>query len=214
MSKIRSLLELQEEMASDFAWRRKELHQLKSVVIANPLPPKRDMCIRSAVALLYAHWEGFVKKIGTSYVKFVASQRLRHDSLAPNFLAMAAGTTISNAAGCTKFQVRMAVVNFFREMANTRSNLPWRSGVNTKANLNSEVLRDIVTSLGLDYSKYQTKEKLIDEKLLSNRNKIAHGQYLSLAHAEYLALHDDVMDLMQAFYDDIESAANQGQYLR
>ena len=90
--------------------------------------------------------------------------------------------------------------------------MPASAGVNTKANLKSEVLQEIMMSLGLDYSRLSTKEKLIDEKLLANRNRIAHGQYLNVAYAEYLELHVEVLGMMQEIFDQIDERASRGAY--
>ena len=81
-----------------------------------------------------------------------------------------------------------------------------------KSNLNSEVLREIVASLGLNYSPFATKEKLLDEKLLANRNSIAHGRHEVMAAKEYLSLHEDVFGLMQDFYNQVENAVLRKQY--
>ncbi len=67
-------------------------------------------------------------------------------------------------------------------------------------------------ALGLDYSRFATKEKLIDEKLLKNRNSIAHGQYLLVSFAEYIDLHDEVLGIMQDFYNQVENSAFSGGY--
>ena len=66
--------------------------------------------------------------------------------------------------------------------------------------------------LGLDYSHYESKEKIIDEKLLANRNSIAHGDHLLVDCAEYLGIHDEILALMQLFYDQIDNAARMKMY--
>src|SRR5438105_9171667 len=88
-SGIRTREQLQEAMSEEFAWRKKELHSLKMLVHANETTRNRDMCIRAAVPLLYAHWEGIVKQLGSCYLEFVARQKLKHGELPANFLAMA-----------------------------------------------------------------------------------------------------------------------------
>jgi hypothetical protein len=212
MSKIRSLTDLQNAMSAEFAWRKKELAQLKTLVLRNEKTHHRDMSIRSAITLLYAHWEGFIKQLGGFYLEFVARQGLRNDALADNFLAVAMGTVINNATASRKVKVRLDVVDFFKSQATEKSKLNYRGGVNTRSNLNAAVLQDIVLMLGLDYSAFQTKEKLIDERLLSNRNHIAHGKQLLIDFDEYVNLHDEVVVMMQAIYDQIDNAANLGKY--
>ncbi|MDB5342495.1 MAG: hypothetical protein JWP89_872 [Schlesneria sp.] len=81
------------------------------------------------------------------------------------------------------------------------------AAINTKSNLNSVVFREIAAVLGIDYSQFATREKLIDEKLLAHRNKIAHGQYLAVEFDEYVALHGEILEMMQEFHDQIENLA-------
>lgn len=75
MTKVRTLSDLSDAMDAEFAWRKKELHTVKSAVIANEKTANRDTYIRSAVAMLYAHWEGFIKNAGTFYLEFVSQQK-------------------------------------------------------------------------------------------------------------------------------------------
>lgn len=207
MSAIRTQAELQNAMAADFAWRKKELHSLKSMVIANENTHHRNLFVRAAIPLLYAHWEGFIKSVGSNYLEYVARKQLKHDDLRSNFLAVALSRLVRDLAASSKVQHCLEVVAFFRDEASARSNIDWKAGVNTKSNLKSSVFQEIVAILGLDYSRFSTKEKLLDEKLLRNRNRIAHGQYLLIQVGEYIELHDEVLAMMQDFYNQIENSA-------
>jgi hypothetical protein len=212
MAQIRSLSDLQDAMAVEFAWRKKELHGLKTMVMANEATHGRDLCIRAAITLLYAHWEGIVKQLGDCYLEFVARRKLRYDQLRDNFLAMVLRTKMHRASSAGMMERCLDVVSFFRSQSAERSNIKWKSGTETKSNLNAAVFREIVLSLGLDYSRFATKEKLLDEKLLGHRNRIAHGQYLLIGFQEYLDLHDEVIGMMQELYNQIDNAAFTGAY--
>lgn len=211
MSQIRSASDLQQEMIGEFAWRKKELHSIKTMV-ASYEGTEQDMRIRAAIALLYAHWEGFIKKTGGLYLEFVSRQQLSHDQLSPSFLALAA-TRVSDAASSHgKVRQFLEIARFFKTGFRSRSNLPWRTTIKTKSNLNSEVFREIIDMLGLDYSRFATKAKLIDERLVRNRNEIAHGQYLLVQSAQYLDLHDAVLAMMTDFYNQIDNSVTMGAY--
>jgi hypothetical protein len=212
MSRIRTVYDLQEVLSEDFSWRKKELHSIKSLVIANENTYKRDLFIRASIPLLYAHWEGFVKHAGQSYLEFVSRQKLNHADLGSSFLALSVGRLVRDATAGNGIEPCLKLVEFFRHHLPTRSSVIWKSIVNTKSNLNSDVLREIVTTLGLDYSQFSTKEKLLDERLLRNRNRIAHGQFGLVTYAEYLELHGEVLQMMQDFSDQIENRAITGGY--
>src|SRR5262249_14990591 len=128
MAQIRNLSNLQNALAAEFAWRKKELHGLKTLVIANETTRSRDMCIRSAVPLLYAHWEGAIKKFAGHYLEFVGRQKLRNDQLPDHFLAMAIRRLIHIAGATSRIQPCLDVIEFFRSHMASRSDIDWKSG--------------------------------------------------------------------------------------
>ena len=211
---IRTLEHLQDAMAKEFVWRRKELTRLKTMVIANQGGQDRDLFIRASIPMLYAHWEGFVKKVGSLYLEYVARKKLRNDELPDAFLAMAIGRIVRRASESSKVGTSLDVVNFFRSEMSKSSQLNWKNGVNTRSNLKASVFREIILSLGLSYVGFATKEKLIDEKLLANRNEIAHGEDCLVGHDEYIELHDQMLGIMQELYDLIENSAVTEAYRR
>lgn len=180
---------------------------MKSLVIANEETHSRDLYIRAAVTMLYAHWEGFVKQIGGLYLEFVSRRKLKNDELSSHFLAISVSALVRKASASSKLQPCLDLVDFFRSQHGSRSNVRWKLGVPTKSNLKSEVFREIVAMLGLDYTLFATKEKLLDDRLLKNRNEIAHGQYSMVSYSEYLDLHDEVIGIMQTFYNQVDNSA-------
>lgn len=63
---IRTTDEFLAKVDAQLIWRRKELTDLRVLVqgsSGNAIP--QSMLIRAGIALLYAHWEGFVKTAGT-----------------------------------------------------------------------------------------------------------------------------------------------------
>jgi hypothetical protein len=65
------------------------------------------------VALLYAHWEGFIKSASRAYLEFVSLQRLKHRELAPNFLALSAGKLFRLAGQADRHRMHVEVTKFF-----------------------------------------------------------------------------------------------------
>ena len=93
-----------------------------------------------------------------------------------------------------------------------RASIPYENIINTKSNLNFEVFTDICTILGIDDSKYQLRQKAIDEQLLTQRNKIAHGKYLTIDYEEYISIYNLVIELIRNFKDDLLNATVTEQY--
>ena len=103
------------------------------------------------------------------------------------------------------------VVRFFREDMERRSRFG-ADGVDAESNLSSRVLRNLTTMLGLDYKVFESKAVLIDKRLLGNRNRIAHGHYLSLDVEDALELAREVLALMEVFRDEVENAVVLSRY--
>lgn len=205
---IRTAENLDDCISEDFAWRKKELADIKGLILTKPLTSaKRDTFIRAGVALLYAHWEGFIKSCAQNYVEFVAMQRLTYQELTPNFVGLALKTKIDEMRRTSNADFHTEVVEFFTSHMTDRSVLPYRRAVNTKSNLSSSVFYNIMCMLGLDYSSYETKEKLLDDRLVAPRNHIAHGQYLAIDETEYIELQNHVLQMMEMFRTQITNSA-------
>lgn len=212
---LRTVENLYDRLSDEMAWRRKELTDVRALIETSSFTTsKRDALIRAGIALMYAHWEGFIKAAATAYLEFVSMQRMRYDEIAPNFIAISVKGKLNEAAGAHKAAIHNKVVEFFLNNMSDRCTIPYKTVVNTKANLSSTVLQNIIAMLGLDYAFYQTKEKLIDEKLLASRNNIAHGEFLQVTLAEYIELHDQITTMMNQFRTDIDNSANLNKFKR
>jgi hypothetical protein len=98
-----------------------------------------------------------------------------------------------------------------RDQPDERIKIP-KDNVDTESNLSSRVLRDLITSLGLDYAPFETKAVLIDERLLGNRNRIAHGEFLALEAEDTVNLANQIIALMENFRDQVENAVMLSRY--
>jgi hypothetical protein len=203
---------LQIILDDELAWRQKELAVIKSLVTARSSTEIINCHIRSGIALIYAHWEGFIKAAGDAYLTYIASQRLTYSDLTNNFVAIAAKRLLSETGLSNKVTVYAKVTEFFISGLTDRCNLPME--VETKSNLSSEVLREIAYILGLDYREYETKAKLIDETLLKNRNEVAHGKYSLIDVEQFIELHRTIIYLLDLFSNQISNAASTKAYKR
>lgn len=204
---IRTTDELIDRVGKDLIWRRKELSELKGLVQETQGQIRFRVIIRAAVALLYAHWEGFVKKSSSYYLEFVSSHRLPYGKLASNFVALTLKSKFNELAASEKISGANLLADFFCTSLNRQSNVPYKGAVDTKSNLSSKVLQDILSTLGIPQVNFSTRMNFIDSNLVNPRNHIAHGEDFDLSAAEYMELHEAVMSLLETYKNEVENAA-------
>ncbi|MEI6368179.1 MAG: MAE_28990/MAE_18760 family HEPN-like nuclease [Nostocales cyanobacterium ELA608] len=211
---IQTLEDLNKTLATDIAWRKKELSEIKTLIeLKNVSPQRHNVCIRSGICILYAHWEGFIKLAGNSYVEYIRTKRLRYGQLSSNFLALAMKEKLKQAKETNKASLYIPVCDFFLFQLDERCSLP-KNPISTASNLSSEILKEITHTLGIDFSLDSTKSKLIDEKLLKTRNEIAHGEdSLTIDRKQYIELQTIVVEMLEEFRNRIENAASNEDFL-
>jgi MAE_28990/MAE_18760-like HEPN len=216
--KIQTLENLNQRLTDELIWRKREIADLKALIDNRGFTAsKHNTLLRSGVTILYAHWEGYIKIASKSYLEFVARQKLTYDELAINFIAIAMKVKLNEVTEASKATVFTEATRFILTQTNQRSSIPYENVVATGSNLSSSILREITCLLGLEYTFYETHQVIIDEQLLSRRNKIAHGErleYLSLSRDEYQQLHEQILSMMEYFRNQIENHAAQQLYLR
>lgn len=212
---MKSKEELLNKIDADLIWRRRELFDLR-VTIENSTDnaSRRSALLRAGVALLYAHWEGFVKRSGTYYLEFVAHQGKKALELKANFIAIKLKAHLNEASKSSKPSATTELVNFFCSKLEDKLKIPHKGIIDTRSNLSSSVLREIIWMLGLDMSPYETKCQLIDSSLVNRRNHIAHGDSLDISISDYLELHNEVVWLLDTFRNQLENAAITDGFMR
>ena len=75
-----TLEELSQRIDDDLVWRKKEISTL-SLVIFDLQGEAQRAVLRGSLAVLYAHWEGFVKQSVFLYMNFIDGQCLSANQL-------------------------------------------------------------------------------------------------------------------------------------
>lgn len=195
------------------AWRKKELTLLRFAV-ATSVGDKQRMMLRGAVTLLYAHWEGFVKDAATGYVQFVALQGLPYAQLADNFVAIGMKRYIRAAGQSGKTSVHSELVRVFTSQLHVKPRISWRRVVDTASNLNGDVFKEIIVTIGLDFAVYALKAKPVIDRLVKLRNGVAHGRGLPIDVAEYATLHGETLGLLDVLKTELSDAAAAKRFRR
>jgi hypothetical protein len=192
--KIRSKEALIDLLDEDFAWRRKELSYLSSNI--DPRSSSYKTAMRSAIVMLYSHWEGYIKQACEYYLMYIKGLKLSYNELSYCFVAVSLKDRITSFESSNKSTIHTQVVSFLLSELNQRAIIPENNVIKTGSNLNSSILKEILTSIGIDFSDYELKSNLIDAVLLKNRNSIAHGQYIELDDVQFYDLHAEIINIM------------------
>ncbi len=211
--KIRSVDHLLEHLDHDMAWRLKELHELRSAV-QSAKGKNVDAHIRAGIAMLYAHWEGFVKGAANAYVSYLSSRGDRMRDLQPCFIALGMRSKFASANESAKSAISIATVSFLLNELDKPVNLPAADAISAQSNLSSTVFTNIAGWIGVDSTQYSTRFTLIDKSLLETRNRIAHGEYLVMDAARFESLVAEILEVLRWFKTDIENAVVQKAFLR
>ena len=209
--KIRTTEHLQTVLDEDFVWRRKEL-SLILTTIKSSKPKTLNTNIRIGVVILYAHWEGFIKNSAEYYLIYVAGKKLAFDELENNFIALSLKTKLKEFEETNKNTVHTQLIDFLLGNLKIKANLPIENIIKTQSNLNSSILKEILSILGIDYSQFELKEKFIDSQLLKIRNSVAHGQDPDITELDFYELYDEIINMMSSIKNEISNNASLAKY--
>ncbi|WP_143883883.1 MAE_28990/MAE_18760 family HEPN-like nuclease [Chryseobacterium binzhouense] len=191
-------------IGEDYAWRRKELKIINDYVPETP-SPKQSASLRFSVPILYAHWEGFVKKSTEIYLEYVAKKYLKHKELRPQFIALSLSKKIGNLE-IKNIEEKSKTVEFLINELDKNSNILTTNVIQTKSNLKYNIFREILFIIGINESKFSAYESLIND-LVDARNNIAHGDYLRVDFNTYQIMFKEIQEIMESLKTEIENSA-------
>ena len=214
----------------DWTWRKTEISEL--IILAETV--EANVLLKSVILLLYAHWEGYIKKSSKTYLKFISDNQIEVHKLTDNFKYVALKGLSSavwdsretlTTANEIKFIERFNEINSMTIDKLIRINLGNerdKSIIDTQDNLTPAVFRKILNIIGLRYlDGYESKKAQIERNLIDHRNSIGHGnkklssnEDLLLEIASLKELRDIIFLIIENFRDDIIQFAKEGYYLR
>lgn len=206
--KIRTKEEFQDAVDNETSWRKKELSAINSNIVSARKFTK-NTALRSGIALLYAHWEGLIKNVASYYLSYVSFQNLTYAELKPNFLAVSIKEGLKSFDSSNKASIHNYIVRSVKIKEQEKTKIPYENVIKTNSNLNSSVFIEIMETIGLDYSQYQSSFNMLDEVLLKMRNEIAHGEKtesISLDQDRFEEIYSVITELMNKFVTQITNA--------
>jgi len=208
--KVRSLEELVAAIDGSLAWRRREVSVMFGLS-AGKKELEKEALARALLALIYAHWEGFVKDAALAYYRYVKTKNSAVDQLAPAFRAITLRNSLrTSPEGVRRIGAYRAALGLISPGGGAK--LPPDSGADMESNLSYAVFEDVADTLGIDVSLCATKRNLISEKLVANRHRVAHGERVSFDEATLGEIRAGTFWCMEHFRDQVERAASQKLY--
>jgi hypothetical protein len=207
MADIRTLGQLQDELDKEMSWRKKEVVAFRVASTKNG--QEAAFFIRAGVALLYAHWEGFVKSASEHYLNYIQHKECKYSELKSCFAIFGLKGKLHTLSTSRKTLANIEAFEFISSELDQKANLNMSAAIDTESNLTSKVFANIAASLGIDTKNYETRFNLIDESLVNLRNKVAHGEYLKLGGREFIELVDVVLEIMGWYKTDLLNGAAQ-----
>ncbi|TWT21563.1 MAE_28990/MAE_18760 family HEPN-like nuclease [Luteimonas wenzhouensis] len=209
--KVRTLSQLAELVDGELGWRKKELSYLKTA-IDRSASSARATYLRASVALLYAHWEGFVVATLRLYVSYVHMQRLTLREITP---AMRVGGVISKLrqlelSPSSLNRVRLLVD--YEESLSRPVDLKADKLIDAESNLNANRFIGLVACAGIDVSSFETASIFLDEALLAKRNAICHGEDVDIDREAYESIQSQVLDLMERVKNEVVNSAVEAKF--
>lgn len=210
--RVRSIDELEYIIAKDFSWRRKELTVFKTLSLSSKKQMK-IILLKSGIALLYSHWEGFIKNASIAYCEYINHKNILYKNLIHNFHVCAILEEFQGQYPHRNFKSAFKLVEDRELFFERKCKINSEKYIDTGSNLNSEILKEITMKIGVDYSFYELKGNLINERFLGFRNAISHGEYREIEENDFVYLFEEITALIAIFKNQIINSAIQESYL-
>lgn len=201
-----------EEICADIDWRMSEIATLKAMPVQyNISGYHRQTYIKYLIPSFYSLWEGYVKNSFQIYAVELNSLNIPIADVNINLLTHALTSTdkLSLENSRLKFNTKIEFVQCYQQQISN----PLRLGMSlpTKSNINFEVINDILNRFHLKLLPDFYSHGL--DKLLTFRNKIAHGDNSIPVKDEHITEFSSlVTDLMIEVYDIIEEGYDSRSY--
>ena len=197
-------------MDKHLAWRKQEMLNLKTLIDRGD--DARIMLIRAGMALLCAHFEGFIKDASYDYLSFVANQNICYKDLQEVFSIWKIHSLIEECAKSSKYSVQARGLEKYNALSSEPFSINKKSMINTHSNPSTEVLKELLLTLGVETDIFRTKANYIDSSLLANRHSIVHGERTNLAYDDFSVTFDIIMRILDDYKDFLIDAAAEEAY--
>lgn len=210
---LRTLDGFEAHLTEDLKWREHELTTWEQLV-AQARKHEKYGLLRGGGALLYAHWEGYVKEACRAYIEYVSRKGLKVNQLSSPFVAISLRTIFGVGEASKNARDHIMVVEMARNAATATDSvyLPYdRAMVRTNANLSFDRYLDIMASVGCNGALHEIHRIQIT-RLLRARNDIAHGQHEEIELDDWRQMYRSVKVILRDLRTQLQNAASTEAY--
>lgn len=213
MSKPYTADDFSQLITSDRTWRIREISDLKTAIRRADFSLEKVL-LRALVTVSYAHWEGHVRICAKLYLTHIALRKFRYSDLNPQFMKNYFLPRLSAlSTSRVGLESKCALLDDILSASSKQFSRVNEDLVNTKSNLNSEVLREICLICGSPVTDFEEYGSFIDTILLKRRNAIAHGEDTFIARDDLDDLADKTIELMRIFGDALDNKVQLKTYM-
>ncbi len=212
MSKsIKTVEDLQTLLDGDLAWRKKEMLSLKMLLSSDA--SNETVILRSSIALLCAHFEGFIKYAANTYIKHVSDQQIPNNLLKINFITINLSGEFAKCKNTDKNSIHQNLISEYEELSVKCFKIS-KNVISTHSNPSSEEIEEILKSIGIETDIFTLKKNYIEAELLSNRHRVVHGERYCIQKDEFDTTFNMIMELLDDFDQVIIEAAENKKYMK
>lgn len=176
-----------EQILADLGWREGELASLKILLVRHDLSKiQKAALLRASWAMLYAHYEGFVKNALTIFYDEVVKRIKNCGDLPKTTRARALNSAMKKLKSLQAIEM-LDEIEEFSSKYHERS--PIFPEVDTQSNLWPNILEDLLTSADM-LPDVAIKHKFEIKTLVGRRNDIAHGKQGVISEVEYYVTYE------------------------
>lgn len=199
-----------DELTNDLDWRESELGSLKLLLKRKDLTKtQKEVLLRAAWAMLYAHYEGFSKYCLTVFFDEAAKRLQDCKDLPDRTKAFALGKHLKKVKNLPALEMLNEMEAFSHYLQATKPEFP---DVDTKSNLWPTVMQDLLSDADLVIEAVSSHATKLTT-LVSRRNDIAHGQKNLINEVDYYLTYEDaVYDVMYHLAYSIDERLQQAPY--
>ncbi|TDM17092.1 MAE_28990/MAE_18760 family HEPN-like nuclease [Macrococcoides caseolyticum] len=212
---------LQDKLNRNAVHRKKEINFLSFTIQSFDGDIKKAQ-LRSAFLILYAHYEGFSKEAVRLFLKFLNQQSIKVSELNLNLQSVYyTKRFIDINHSKYKRDYHHFLEHFIRNDEVFNLDINSKGIVVTDSNLKYDLLEDLLFMIGIDPKTFifkqnqslELKRTLIENVILDNRNKIAHGENISINYESFIDVKNFVIEYIDILSDKIIEIAMDKKYL-